>query len=160
MQLSVTAPPGSNKGVADSPNCVSKFVNGLINGCDGNDPNNPYNSKYGGNITTSDGWLFSFTPLAGQSKADTCNTQYEVVLDQFTIRGINFDAQKLGADGSGLQKQIEGCSPIKNWHWQLTANDCCFQWLARGTVAIGQKGCLGRAIVSAGGSNSQCAGSG
>jgi alpha-galactosyl-binding lectin len=58
MQLSIIAPPGSNKGVTDFPNRESKFVDGLINGCDGNDAANPYNSKYGGNITTSDGWLF------------------------------------------------------------------------------------------------------
>jgi hypothetical protein len=161
MQLSITAPPGSSKGVADSPDCESKFVGGLINGCDGNDPANPYNSKYGDNITTSDGWFFSFVPVAFQGPADTCNTQYEFSVDGFDIRGINFSQKDLGPTGDGLKTQIEGCSkPIVDWTWELTPNDCCFQWHASGKIRVGAKGCLGRAIVTAGGNNNQCAGSG
>jgi hypothetical protein len=161
MQLSITAPSGTTKGVGDSPDCFSKFVDGLINGCDGNDPNNPYNSKYGGKLTTSDGWVFTMEPLAQQGVADTCNTQYDFSVDEFDIRGINFDPEKLGVNGEGLKKQIEGCSkPIVYWNWELTPDDCCFQWHASGKIRVGAKGCLGRAVVSAGGNNNQCAGSG
>ncbi|KAF2428643.1 hypothetical protein EJ08DRAFT_322586 [Tothia fuscella] len=117
MQLSITAPPGTNKAVADSPDCVSKFTNGLIHGCDGDDPKkNPYNSKYGGNITTSNRWIFSFEPRANQGVANNCNTQYKFSVDTFDIRGNNFDPIKLGNNGEGLKKQIEGCSkPIVHW---------------------------------------------
>ena len=110
MQLSITTPPGSNKGVSDSPNCISKFVDGLINGCDGDAKANPYNGKYGGTITTSEGWVFSFEPRAKQAVGDTCNTQYEFSVDSFDIRGTNFDPAKLGRNGEGLKKEIEGCS--------------------------------------------------
>jgi hypothetical protein len=161
MRFSVNPPSGSNEGLANSPDCLSKFVDGLINGCDGNDPNNPYNSKYGGNLTTSDGWVFELTPLKNQGLGDTCNTDYEFSVDYFSIRGNNFDPTKLGANGEGLKKQIEGCSnPIVRWTWNLTPSDCCYQWQATGKLRVGVKGCLGRAIVSAGGNNNQCAGSG
>jgi hypothetical protein len=162
MRLSVTAPPGTDLGVGDSPDCVGKFVDGLINGCDGNDPSNPYNSKYGGTFTTGDGWVFSFEPLAHQGLANNCQTEYQFSALDFDIRGINFDPAVLGDHGEGLKYHIENdCGwPIIWWGFELTPNDCCFQWHASGKTAVGLRGCLGKAIVAAGGENDQCAGSG
>jgi hypothetical protein len=105
--------------------------------------------------------VFSFKPLAQQGVADNCNTQYEFSIDSFDIRGINFNPTKLEPSGEGLKTQIEGCSkPIVQWQWELTPDDCCFQWHARGKIRVGAKGCLGRAVVSVGGNNDLCAGSG
>jgi hypothetical protein len=104
------------------------------------------------NQSTSDGCVSSFTTLAEQRLSDTCNTQYEFSVDQFNIRGTNFDPQKLGAYEEGPKKEIGGYSkPIVQWSWELTPDDCRFRWRASGKIRAGAKGCLGRAIVSAGG---------
>jgi hypothetical protein len=107
MQLSVTPPSGSSLGVADSPNCESKFVDRLINGCDGDASLNPYNSKYGGNLTTWDGWVCTFAPPTNQVLASQYQTQYEFSVDWLDIRGNNWDRNKLGDKGEKLKSEME-----------------------------------------------------
>jgi hypothetical protein len=50
---------------------------------------------------------------------------------------------------------------ITKWQFERTPNDCCFQWYASGQLPIGTKGCVGRPLVSAGGSgDGNCHGAG
>ena len=116
---------------------------------------------------------------------DTCGDKYEFLFDHFQIQGKYFDAAKFGADGSGLkvssqssfissvfsaarpliryfsiQKQIQGCGDLTGWSFEQLSNSS-FQWSASGNLPIGTKACVGRAVVSAGGSSPDgCTGAG
>jgi hypothetical protein len=162
--FTISYPADPTKGVADSPDCANKFINGLINGCDGNDPvNNPQNYKFGGNLSTADGWIFTFTPLAQQPDGDTCDVSYQFIDDYFEVRGKNFPDAKLGINGEGLKADIEHCGPLTagSWEFTWTPDDCCYQWYAHGKLAIGTKSCIGSAVIAAGGkSTGNCNGAG
>jgi hypothetical protein len=151
-----TAPPST------APNCVDNFVNILMDGCDGNDPiNNPHNYKFGGNLTTPDGWLYEMEPLHNQTDEDSCDVTYKVLFDSFEIWGMNFPDAKLGLDGAGLLTQLKGCGDVTGWSFTLTPDDVKYQWYAKGNLPIGTKACVGRAIQSAGGSSAGgCTGAG
>ena len=44
--------------------------------------------------------------------SDECNAKYKFFLDTFSISGKNFDPTKLGDNGSGLKKQLDGCGTV------------------------------------------------
>ena len=100
-------------------------------------------------------------PTPAPEASDICGTWYKVVLDYFEVRGKDFEPAKFGTDGSGLKNQIQGCGELSKWHFEYTPNDPRFAWLATGNLPIGVKGCVGRAVVSAGGRTADgCKGSG
>jgi hypothetical protein len=153
LRFSITA-PSSSKGVKDAPRCQSKFVDGLINGCNGNDPvSNFDNRKYGGVLTTSEGWIFNFTALSNNTAAEgnTCDFSYQIVDDYFEIRGKYWPDAKLGQEGEGLYTQVKGCGVVKEWEFVATPSDCCYQWYAHFKLPILTQFCVVRAIKSAGG---------
>ena len=94
--------------------------------------------------------------------ADTCGDWYKFFFDHFEIYGKNFDATKFGADGAGLKSQIQGCGDLTEWSFEPRTNDPNgYQWYAKGNLPIGTKGCVGRAVVSAGGASADgCTGAG
>lgn len=47
-------------------------------------------------------------PPSSPSAADSCGDWYKFLFDHFEIYGKNFDANKIGIDGSGLKQQIKG----------------------------------------------------
>lgn len=103
------------------------------------------------------------TPPAASGAVDQCNAHYSFFLDSFEIYGRNFDEEKVGEDGSGLKKQIKGCGALTAWYFQrLQPYDSeAWQWHATGQLPIGTKACVGRAVVSAGGTSPDgCTGSG
>lgn len=86
--------------------------------------------------------------------ADQCGDWYKFMLDHFEVYGKNFDGSKLGSDGSGLKKQIQGCGDLTSWHFDQKTNDPHgYQWYASGNLPIGTKDCVGHAVVSAGGAS-------
>ena len=91
------------------------------------------------------------TPL-GPSQG-TCDVSYKFLYDAFQIRGKDWDASKFGDNGAGLKKQLTGCGDLTNWHFELTPNDPNgYQWFASGRLPVFTNKCIGRAIISAGGS--------
>lgn len=101
------------------------------------------------------------TSASAPEPSDICGTWYKVVLDYFEVRGKDFDPTKFGTDGSGLKQQIQGCGALTQWHFEYTPNDPRFAWFAHGNLPMGTKGCVGRAVVSAGGESADgCKGSG
>jgi hypothetical protein len=149
------------KSIKDAPDCLGHFTT-VINSCDGNDPvNNPHNYKFGGTLTTSDGWEYKVDPLAHKENGDTCDVSYKVAYDQFEIRGKNWPDAELGANGEGLRAQISGCDGLLKWNFEWTPSDCCYQWFANGQTLAGKKTCIGHAVKTAGGSTTDnCHGAG
>jgi hypothetical protein len=162
LELSVKKTSDSKEGPKNSPDCVGRFTRAVIDGCDGNDPvNNPHNYKFGSTLTTGDGWEYTMKPLAKQVNDVACDVSYKFFFDGFEVRGKNWPDAKLGANGEGLKKELEGCGALTEWNFERTPKDCCFQWYASGQLPIGTKNCVGSAVQSAGGSgNGNCHGAG
>ena len=154
LELSVKNLNDATKSPQDAPDCAARFRDAVIDGCDGGDPvNNPHNYKFGSTFTSGDGWEYKMTPLSKQINEVNCDVSYKFFFDSFEIRGKNFPDAKLGADGEGLRSEVAGCGAITKWQFERTPDDCCFQWYASGQLPIGTKGCVGRAVESAGGSS-------
>lgn len=138
----------------DAPDCIDRFQNAVVDGCDGNDMlNNPYNYKFGATLRTTDGWQYKMTPWSKQVNEVTCNVSDKFFFDGFEVRGKNLPSALMGADGEGLRKELSGCGAMTGWDFEQTPDNCCFQWYASGSLPIGTKSCVGRAIQSAGGSS-------
>ena len=152
----------SGKTIVDHPDCVGVFQKQLVDGCDGDDPtNNPHNYKFGGTYYAGDGWRFEFDALATQINTVDCDVNYKVVLNEFELRGKNLPDDKFGKDGEGLHDEVKGCGAITKWRFEWTPDDTVYEWYARGQLPIGTKACVGRALVSAGGSgHGGCSGGG
>ena len=98
------------------------------------------------------------TPSAG---IDSCNVSYQVVDDYFEIRGKDWPDSKLGTNGDGLKTQVRGYGALVDWELVQTPKDPTYQWFAHGKLPIGTKGCVGRAVESAGGGSlGNCQGAG
>ncbi|KAM0715712.1 hypothetical protein Q7P37_009212 [Cladosporium fusiforme] len=154
LELSVKNLDGSEGGSPeDAPDCVGRFTNAVIDGCDSGDSvNNPHNYKFGSTLTTTDNWEYTMTPWSKQVNEVNCDVTYKFWYDHVEIRGKNFPDAKLGADGEGLKHEISGCGAVSKWNFERTPDDCCFQWYASAQLPIGTKSCAGRAVESAGGS--------
>lgn len=152
MRLHLNNEADPSKNIADHRDCVGVFRKQLIDGCDRDPSNNPHNYKFGGTYYTGDGWRFEFDALATQVNTVRCDVSYRVVLDKFELRGKNLPDSKLGKDGEGLHKEVKGCGAITKWHFEWTPGDSKYEWYASGQLPIGTKACVGRALVSAGGS--------
>lgn len=153
LKMSVKAPNNQDKGPKDAPDCANRFKNAVINGCDGSDPvNNPHNYKFGSTFTATDGWEYTMTPLSKQINEVSCDVSYKFLWDSFEIRGKNLPDARLGAEGEGLKKELDGCGTVTEYKFERTPDDVKFQWYAHGRLQIGTKNCVGDALVSAGGS--------
>jgi hypothetical protein len=154
LELSVKNNNDDSRGPKDSPSCVERFQNAVIDGCDGDDAvNNPHNYKFGSTLTTGDGWEYRMTPLSRQVNELNCDASYRFFWDGFEIRGKNWREAELGAGGEGLLKELRGCGVVSDWKFEQTPNDCCFQWYSSGSLPIGTRDCVGRAVQSAGASS-------
>jgi hypothetical protein len=102
---------------------------------------------------------FKVEPTAKKSNENRCDVSYlsNSALFQVEVRGKNFPDAKLGADGGGLKKEMNGCGSISGWKFIWTPNDVAYQWYAYVLLPLGmKKGCPGRAVVSAGGTECDC----
>jgi hypothetical protein len=154
LELSVKNIHVDGQGPMDAPDCVARFSNAVIDGCDGNDAiNNPHNYKFGSTFTTGDGWEFKMTPLSKQVNEVNCKVSWKVFFDSFEIRGKNFPDAKLGINGEGLQTELSGCGALTKWKFERASEGDDYQWYAAGQLPVFTKACIGRAIRSAGGSD-------
>ena len=81
---------------------------------------------------------------------DYCNTAYRIVLDEFNIKGVDFNETEFQG-GDGLKEQIGGCGELTDWKFNGSLIDPTFKWEATGHLPIGTRDCIQRAITSAGG---------
>lgn len=162
LSLSVQNLNDDIKGPSDSPDCAARIQNAVIDGCDSNDPdNNPHNYKFGSTLTTGDGWQYTMIPLRQQVNEVSCDVSYKFWYDGFELRGKDLPDAKFGANEEGLHDQISGCGGLTDWDFERTPDDVKFQWYASGHLAIGTKGCVGCALISAGGADDgNCHGAG
>lgn len=159
MRLHLNNEADPSKTIADHPDCVGVFQKQLVDGCDRDPANNPHNYKFGGTYYAGDGWRFKFDALATQVNTVACDVSYRVVFDKFELRGKNLPDAKFGKNGEGLHDEVKGCGAITKWHFEWTPDDKVYEWYASGQLPIGTKACVGRALVSAGGSgNGGCSG--
>ena len=159
MRLHLNNEADPSKTIADHPDCVGVFHKQLIGGCDSDPTNNPHNYNFGGTYYAGDGWRFEFDALATQANTVDCDVSYRVVLNKFELREKNLPYSKLGKDGDGLHDEVKGCGAITKWHFEWTPDDSVYEWYASGQLPIGTKACVGRALVTAGGSgNGGCSG--
>lgn len=154
LRLTVNKVDDDSKSPKDAPDCFGRFQRSVIDGCDGGDYlNNPFNYKFGSTLTTGDGWEYKMEPLSQQVNAVNCDVSYKFAFDAVEIRGKNFPDAKLGVNGEGLRDELSGCGALTKWHFERTPDNCCFQWFASAQLPIGTKACVGRAVMSAGGSD-------
>lgn len=74
---------------------------------------------------------------------------------------MNWPDSKFGTNGEGLLAQLKGCGDVTDWHFEWTPNDVRYQWYASGHTIIGEKSCIGNAVINAGGSTKgNCHGAG
>lgn len=88
---------------------------------------------------------------------------YKFFYDTVEVRGKAWTFSQLGTNGTTLKPQLSGCGDLTDWSFQTTPNDCCYQWYASARLLTGAKDCVGRAVVTAGGSGANvgnCHGSG
>lgn len=139
----------------DAPDCVDRFTNAVLDGCDGNDMvNNPYNYKFGATLRTTDGWQYKMTPKSRQVNEVRCDISFRVGYDHVEVRGKNLPSALLGADGEGLSYELSRCGGLSEFHFEQTPTDPNYQWFAAGNLPqFFLKSCVGRAIQSAGGSS-------
>lgn len=152
MRLQLTNELDQSKTIADKPDCFDEFQTQLIAGCDHDPSNNPHDYKFGGTYYSGDGWKFEFDALATQVNMVDCHFSYKVVYDQFELRGKNLPDSKFGENGEGLHEEVTGCGAITKWHFEWTPDDPTYEWFASGQLPLGTKGCVGRALESAGAS--------
>lgn len=95
------------------------------------------------------------------SPSTSCKVSYDVLIDSFDIKGVDFDSAKLGTNGSGLKTQIGGYGALTEWSFDDELDDPVYSWEVTGRLRIGNKACVQRAITSAGGPTGvSCGGSG
>lgn len=162
LEFSATNLVDESKRPKDDPDCLARLRDGVIDGCDNDDRiNNPHNYKFGSTLTTTDGWSYRMTPLAKQVVGVTCDVSYRFFFDSFEIRGKNLPDAYLGPNGERLQDHLAECGVLTEWRFEFTPDDCCFQWYASGQLPIGNKDCIGDALLAAGGnSRGNCHGPG
>ena len=151
FSLTNNGSPDPNPDLPRWLSCYVTFMD-LIDHCDGNDPdNNPHNYKFGGTNSTRAGREYHWEPLALKEIDQRCEITWKGLYNVFEIRGKWFPDDLFGEDGSGLRDEIEGCGAVTRWSFKWTPDDVKFQWYATGRYFVVKTGCLGRAMVSAGG---------
>jgi subtilisin family serine protease len=142
--------------------CKKHFLE-IIDGCDGNSPDNPENYKGGG--TFSDGtFTYHIDPLtlrqpASEGKQGGCVGAYKALWNEYTIWGHGWDS----ADrGDSLKKELGGCALLPDtWDFQYGLGSDGREWTAKFRTGVFQKHCAGDAAKTASGiKDFGCSGSG
>lgn len=71
----------------------------------------------------------------------------------FEIHGKGFSDTQLGDNGANLNAGLTSCGTLASWAFNWTPNNGTYDWSATGTIkGKSFKGCIGDAVVAAGGS--------
>ncbi|OIW26935.1 SGNH hydrolase [Coniochaeta ligniaria NRRL 30616] len=158
LELSVNKLGDDAKGPRDAPDCEGRFTRAVVDGCDGLDPKNPDNWKFGGTLTTTDGWQYTMTPKSKNVDDVTCDVSYRFFYDRVEIRGRNVPGTghpppSIRDDGTGLLDALRNeCGVVTDWKFdpKTPVDGGDFQWYAAGSLVIGKRSCAGTAIMKAG----------
>lgn len=69
-----------------------------------------------------------------------CTVNYKFTFNEFQIQGK--DNYKIGSQGSGLKKALQGCGALTAWSFKRTPKDEKFKWLAKGRLPIATEDCI------------------
>lgn len=123
----------------------------------------PLPSKITTTSTTSTTPIPTPTPPPVTS-SDTCVDYWNIFDDEYEMHGRNFDSNKLGDYGSNLLSELRGCGVVTDWKfgYELGSDhtDTTVNWWSTGDLPVGQKTCIGHALVSVGGTADSCTGAG
>lgn len=156
VAIVMTWPSGSTFKPSES-DCNHYLADMLMDGCSGNDPENPMNWKRGGKLQVGD-VEYRIEPLAPRHPAPKepwagCDTTYKVVLDKFWIWGRGFANSDFGKK---LHEEVSGCGRISKWTFDYGTGNDGREWTATGQLPIFTEECLERAVDSAGGPALEC----
>jgi hypothetical protein len=113
-------PPSTNY---DRNECLAK-MDRIINGCDGNDPNNPMNWKFGGEWVHGD-YTYTIAPRkpnrhwpVPREPGGACEGWYKVFYGEYTIYGYGWATDDHGQQG--LLKEARSCvgGGISEWEFE------------------------------------------
>lgn len=161
MRVTIDFQPGFDY-KPNMDDCVEFLLGRTIDGCDGNDPNNPLNWKGGGQLMLNDQVRFAVEPRAlrqpaGKTVNGGCESTYKGVFNDFTVWGAGFDG---GDSGDALKNQVAGCALLPGtWSFAYGLGSDGREWTATFRTGVFQRGCVAHAILSAGGPEG-CTGSG
>lgn len=144
------------------------YLNNIMNGCDApQGASNPMNWKHGGHISDHNQVTYTISPQANRppppdKPVGICWGWYKPYGTQWYVYGGGFASSQWGQEDGGLLAQIHGCSAVTSWKFDYYAQPAAdgTEWSASGTLTLGMRGCLGRAVASAGGYSGSCSGNG
>lgn len=158
--ITVQGPAGFKPTVDD---CVKYLLGNVIDGCDGNDPNNPANFKGGGTMTTGD-VKYDVQPktLRQPPKGGIqggCDSTYKVFWNEYVMWGRGWATHD---GGVSLNSQVDDCALLpRTWSFQYGLGSDGREWTAKFRTGVFQRHCVGSAGKEAGApSNFKCGGSG
>ncbi|KAK5001204.1 hypothetical protein LTR66_000082 [Elasticomyces elasticus] len=159
VYITMTWPSGSAF-VLSEADCNHYLGDLIMNGCDGNDGNNPMNWKHGGTVQV-DKVEYKIEPeksrpTAPQTPGGSCDAQWKVALDSFTVMGQGWATADYG---KGLKDNLNGCGGSAYDFKYETGTDG-HEWTLTGKTPVFKKNCIQDAIKSAGGPALSCSGSG
>lgn len=121
----------------DADECIDSMSR-IINGCDGNDPDNPMDWKFGGEYQRGD-WLYRVSPQRDnrpwpviQAASGSCKGWYKGIYSEYTIRGAGFSDYDYGQ--KTLLKEAKSCvgGGITKWRFEYEdePTDEGYEWKA------------------------------
>lgn len=160
VEVTLNAPAGFKPTAED---CVKYLSGNIIDGCDGNDPNNPENFKGGGRMIVGE-TTYQVQPqilrqLPQDGKKGGCDSSYKFLFNEYVIWGKAWATNDWGA---GLKGQIDDCALLpKTWDFQYGLGSDGREWTAKFRTGVFQRHCVGEAGKEAGApSDYGCRGSG
>ncbi|OJJ42538.1 hypothetical protein ASPZODRAFT_76607 [Penicilliopsis zonata CBS 506.65] len=105
----------------DQNECIESMER-IINGCDGNDPNNPMDWKFGGQWIRGD-YTYQVNPIntqrawpIPQSATGTCEGWYHLLFTSYEIQGAGWASYNYGQDSLlSSARSCVGSGGITNW---------------------------------------------
>ncbi|KAG9237195.1 peptidase S8/S53 domain-containing protein [Amylocarpus encephaloides] len=150
VSISITWAPGLpfNPNVED----CKKYLGTIVDGCDGNEPNNPENYKGGGSIKVGE-VEYRVEPkavrqLAAEGKTGGCRTSYKWYYNEAWMWGHGWAS---GDHGAALKEAVKGCALLPDtWDFQYGMGGDGREWTAKFRTGVFQNSCTGHAGTHAG----------
>lgn len=134
------------------------YMGVLNNDCSIGGPANPMNLKHGGTMSDNNGVKYTITPTRTRPPPPSkpqgeCSVTWFIFGYAWSVSGGGFASSDYGAE---LLKQMQGCGVVANWGFDYDQKGR-YEWTAHGTLPLLiSSHCVGAAIASAGGFQSDC----
>ncbi|KAI9157900.1 hypothetical protein HJFPF1_05884 [Paramyrothecium foliicola] len=145
----------------DYDTCVYMMRDRIVDGCD----THSNDAKAGGRVSTSDiAVTYNVFPRAMRqpahdSEKSDCRSSYRALYNEYNVWGSGWAESDWG---ESIKREIKGCALLPGtWDFNYGLGDDGREWSLWFRTGVFQKGCVGRAIRSAGAPNfNGCSGSG